>query len=208
MYCYDDTNIKSKCGGNNANHLLFSFGSCLHVSPSSSFNLLLTGCFFCRPYSWTYSSISFHFWSTCFLLNSHRAYLVCLLCFKWSPFKKVIAGAEEDQRLHNGPEELSWKGKEKQARLTWHSLREQDATAEAKHSKPGAPTRAGESWDQKADLWLLFRGDGKGQEYSDRNMQNFMPPRNQCGCCTENKRRTKTHFSRTQLAKGRIFKEN
>lgn len=76
LHCYDDTSIKTKHEGNNANHLLFSFGSCLHVSSSSSFNILLTGCFFCRPYSQTYSNKSFNF---CFVLHSHRAYLLCPL---------------------------------------------------------------------------------------------------------------------------------
>lgn len=40
--------MNTKHGGNHAKHLLFSFGSCLHVSSGSSFNVLLTGCFFCR----------------------------------------------------------------------------------------------------------------------------------------------------------------
>lgn len=146
----------------------------------------------------------------CLLLNSHRPYLLCLLC---TVFRKVLSKVQREDKghqllsshqLHISPEELTWQEKEQQTHITWHSLQNRTQQQSWSPNIRTAP-RSGSSPMTAAQGW------GKGQSFlhnPERNMHNFTPPRNQHSCCTENKPSAKTHFPRTQLAKGRVIKEN
>lgn len=135
-------------------------------------------------------------------------------CVEWSPFKGTDGAKEghwllSSHQLHIGPEELTWKGKEQQAHLTWHSL--QSRTQQQRRSTASREPQCKNSpkvRKQPHNCCAEMRERAGLLHTPEKNTYNFMPPRNQHSCCTENKPSAKTHFPRTQLAKGRVIKEN
>lgn len=162
MYCYNDTNTNTEHGGNHAKHLLLKFGSCLHISSSSSFNILLTSCFFCQRIgefiaAWLPSSeVRVCRWAP----TEHT-------CLKRGPLKQVMeqrkatgltlpmgcttgqrSSPESGKKSENISPGTAFEGRTRQQRWSMASRE---------------PQRKQEGPEITKEMWLLLRNDGKGK---------------------------------------------